>query len=299
MIIDKPGKVTDRIIFLGRNESNVYLLKGDREYVIIGGGMVHIVPDIIEQLKKYNIKEEKIKRIIILHAHFDHCGIVSFFKKRWPWVIITASARAKELLSFPNIVESYEFMNKIVLEKYGCQEQAKELGFEFTGIDVEEVIKGGDTLSCDDLSMEVIDTPGHSSCSISVYLSRERAMFASDAGGVAFGDQIFTAANSNFDKYQDSLERLAKYDIDIYLAEHYGVKTGEQARHYIQKAITAAKETRNVLEESLLRTKDIKKSVEEVTDDFMKKAPENFMPRDVIAIVSEQMLKYLSKQIKL
>ncbi len=297
MLIDKPGKVTDRIIFLGRNESSVYLLKGDGEYAIIGGGMVHIVPGIIEQLKEYNIEEEKIKRIIILHAHFDHCGIVSFFKKRWPWATTTASARAKELLSFPNIIESIEFMNQVILEKYGYQEQAKELGLEFTGIDVEEAVKGGDILSCGDLSMEIIDTPGHSSCSIAAYIHLEKALFASDAGGIPFGDQVFTAANSNFDKYQDSLEKMAKYDTEIYLAEHYGAKTGEHGRHYLQKAITAAKETRELLEESLLRTKDVKKSAEEVTDKFMERAPENFLPRDVIAIVSEQMLKYLSKKL--
>ncbi|MCP4110470.1 MAG: MBL fold metallo-hydrolase [Desulfobacteraceae bacterium] len=299
MLIDKPGKVTDRIIFLGRNESSVYLLKGEGEYALIGGGMVHIVPDIMEQLKEYNIEEEKIKRIIILHAHFDHCAIVPFFKKRWPWATITASSRAKELLSFPKVIESIEFMNQVILEKYGYQEKAKELGLEFTGTDVEEEVKGGDILSCGDLSIEIIDTPGHSSCSIAAYVSQEKALFASDAGGIPFGDQVFTAANSNFDKYQDSLEKMAKYDTEIYLAEHYGAKTGEHGCHYLQKSITAAKETRELLEESLLRTKDVKKSAQEVTDKFMERAPENFLPRDIIAIVSEQMLKYLSKKLEI
>lgn len=297
MLIDQPGEITDRIIFLGRNESNVYLLKGDGEYAIIGGGMIHIIPDVIRQLKEYNIDEKKINRIIILHAHFDHCGIVPFFKKRWPWVTITGSARAKELLSSPHIIESYQFMNNVLIEKYGYQQQAEELGLEFTGIAVEEVIKGGDIVSCGDLSLEIIDTPGHSSCSISAYMPIEQAMFASDAGGVSCGERIFTAANSNFDKYQESLEKLGAYDINMYFAEHYGVKTGEHAKTFISKSMAAAEETRAVMEESLLRTKDIKKSAEELTDKFMANAPEDFMPRDIIAIVSEQMLKYLSKKI--
>lgn len=297
MLIDQPGEITDRIIFLGRNESNVYLLKGDGEYAIIGGGLIHIIPDVIRQLKEYNIDEKKINRIIILHAHFDHCGIVPFFKKRWPWVTITGSARAKELLSSPHIIESYQFMNNVLIEKYGYQQQAEELGLEFTGIAVEEVIKGGDIVSCGDLSLEIIDTPGHSSCSISAYMPIEQAMFASDAGGVSCGERIFTAANSNFDKYQESLEKLGAYDINMYFAEHYGVKTGEHAKTFISKSMAAAEETRAVMEESLLRTKDIKKSAEELTDKFMANAPEDFMPRDIIAIVSEQMLKYLSKKI--
>lgn len=48
MIKNKPGFVTDRIIQLGTDESNVYLLKGRDEYALIGGGMAHIVPAVIE-----------------------------------------------------------------------------------------------------------------------------------------------------------------------------------------------------------------------------------------------------------
>ena len=188
-------------------------------------------------------------------------------------------------------------MNQVLIEQYGYQEKAKELGVEFSGIDVEEVVKGGNILSCGDLSLEVIDTPGHSSCSLSVYLASEKALFASDAGGVSYGDQIFTAANSNFDNYQHSLELLSGYDIDIYLPEHYGVKTGERARQYINKSIAAAKETRAMLEASLRRTKDVDKSAEEATDVFMKNAPEGFLPREIIALVSRQMVKYLQKTI--
>ena len=95
MIIDRPGWVTERILLLGRRESCVYVLKGNDEFVLLGGGMIHIVPDLLNQLNEFGIGEDKIKRIIILHSHFDHCGIVSFFKKRWPWATVTASERAK------------------------------------------------------------------------------------------------------------------------------------------------------------------------------------------------------------
>ena len=93
MIIDKPGKVTDRIFLLGRKESCVYILKGKEEYALLGGGTAYIVPEVVEQLKEFAIAEHKIKRIVILHSHFDHCGIVPFFKKRWPWAKVTASSR--------------------------------------------------------------------------------------------------------------------------------------------------------------------------------------------------------------
>ena len=296
MIIAKPGKVTDRILLLGIKESSVYILKGKNNYAFLGGGMVHIVPEIIKQLKKFKIEEIKIQQIIILHSHFDHCGVVPFFKRRWPWAKITASQRAKELLAAPNVIETIEFMNQTLLKEKGREDQAKDLGLEFAGINVEEVVKDNDIISCGDLTIEIIEVPGHSSCSIAAYVPEEKAMFASDAGGIPFGDQIFTCANSNFDKYQESLIKMDGYKINVYLAEHYGARTGKDANSFLKKSMDFAKEARAILEASYARTKDVKKSTEEITGMLMENTPDDFLHRDIIALVTGQMLKYISRQ---
>jgi glyoxylase-like metal-dependent hydrolase (beta-lactamase superfamily II) len=296
MIITKCGKVTDRILLLGRDESSVYILKGKDEYALVGGGMVHIVPDMLEQLKLYEIEEEKISRIFILHAHFDHCGIVPFFKKRWPRAIVTASAKAKELLSAPKVIEGIEAMNRALLDKHGCRKKAETLGLSFSGIDVEEVVKDGDVLSLGDLGLEVLEVPGHSSCSVAIWVPQEKAMFASDAGGIPCGDEIFTAANSNFDQYQESLNKMAAYNIEVHLAEHYGARIGEEGRNFLKKSIADAQKTRKIFEETIQRNKDLKKSADELTDRIMEKTPAEFLSRDVLSIVVGQMVKYLNKQ---
>lgn len=296
MIITKSGKVTDRILLLGVKESSVYILKGRDEYAFLGGGMVHMVPEIMEQLKDFKIEEEKIKRIIILHSHFDHCGIVPFLKKRWPWAKITASKRAKELLAASNVIEMIKFLNQALLKEAGREAQAKDLGLEFSGINVEEIVKDGDIISCGDLAIKILEVPGHSSCSIAAYVPEEKAMFGSDAGGIPFEDQIFTCANSNFDKYQESLKKMADYEINVYLAEHYGARTGKDASNFLKRSMDDAKEARAILEASYSRTKDVKKSTEEITDMLMQNAPEDFLHRDIITLVTGQMLKYISRQ---
>lgn len=293
MIIDQPGKVTDRILLLGRKESCVYLLDGKTEYALIGGGTAHIVPDLIEQLKYFKIEDKKIKRILILHSHFDHCGIVPFLKNRWPWVKITASFRAKELLSDPKVVKSIALLNRMALSMHGLDKTQWEAELGFTGIDVEETVTGKDMISCGDLFLKVLDVPGHSSCSIAVYVEHQKAMFASDAGGVPIGDRIFTSANSNFDMYQASLKKMAGYQIDVFLAEHYGARTGEDAHGYLKRAMAAALKTRNMMEASYARTGNINESVKEITDRFMEIVPDNFMPEEIISMVAGQMLRYL------
>ncbi len=295
MMIDTPGKITDRILLLGRRESCVYLVDGNGEYTLMGGGMVHIVPEVLAQLNRFDISEEKIRRILILHAHFDHCGIVSYFKRRLPWLEVVASARAKALLSTPKVIDAIERLNRMLLIRYGRLKEAEELDLSFSGIAVDTVVGNGDTLSCGDLSMEIIDVPGHSSCSIAVYLRGEKALFGSDAGGIPFGDRVFTAANSNFDQYMTSLEKMLTYDVEVYLAEHYGAATGKDARRFLERSMASALETRKIVESVYAETGDIPESTEAATDRLMAHAPDDFLPREVISLVVGQMVNYVAK----
>ena len=296
MRIDQPGWVTDRILLLGRKESCVYLLKGNDEYVLLGGGMVHIVPDLLNQMNEFGISEDKIKKIFILHSHFDHCGIVPFFKKRWPWATVTASEKAKSLLSAPKIIESIAYLNNKLIGKYGRGKEAEELGLTFEGIAVEETANEGDVIACGDRSINILEVPGHSTCSIAAYVPEEKALFASDAGGIPKGDKIFTAANSNFDLYQQNLQRMAELEIEVYFAEHQGAMTGKDAREYLSKSMVSAAETRQLIENSYKNTRDEKKSTEEMTDLLLKKYSVDFIPRDIFKIVVGQMVHYIAKQ---
>ena len=294
MRIREPGWITDRILLLGREESNVYLLKGE-EHTIVGGGMISIVPDILEQLSTFGIEESRITRLLILHTHFDHCGIVPFFARRWPQLRVVASARGKELLSSPKVVESISFLSQSLISERSMEAKAKELNLTFDGAGVHETVKGGDVVNWGGIELEIVDAPGHSSDSIGAYMPSDKALFASDAGGIPFGDNVFAAGNSNFTKYQETLERFNAYDVDIHLAEHYGAFTGEDAKGFMPKSIQSAKETREMLEASYRRTMDVEESTKELTDLFMEKAPDYFLPKEVMAMVIGQMIRHIAK----
>ena len=291
----EPGNVTKRILLLGKRESCLYLVDGDRESVVIGGGMAYIAPDLIEQLRTFSVDEKKVKQVVILHSHFDHCGLVPFMKKRWPWVMVSASRRAKELLSDSRVSESIGSMNHLALVKAGVEKAADEMGFGFTGVEVEEVLGEGDRVQCGDLNIEVIEVPGHSSCSIALYLREEKALFASDAAGVRYGDYYMAAGNSNFDFFQQSLEKMSRLEVEVLLGEHFGAFDGKEGRGYLQKAMEEARKTRRLIEESYRRTGDVDRSTEEVTRTFLSGAPRDFLPPEVLRLVAGQMVRYIAK----
>jgi 2-aminobenzoylacetyl-CoA thioesterase len=291
----EPGKITERITLLGRRESCLYLVDGGGESAVLGGGMAYIAPDVFEQLKAFSVDEGKIKRVIILHSHFDHCGLVPFMKKRWPWVAVAASPRAGELLSDPRVSENIAALNRMAIKRAGLEEKAGEMGFEFTAVEVEETLREGDRVSCGDVTLEVLEVPGHSSCSIALYMHEEKALFASDAAGVRYRDYYMAAGNSNFDLFQRSLGKMSRLDVQVLLGEHFGALDGEDGKGYLKKAIGEARETRKLLEESLRRTGDLEKSAEEMTRVFLAGAPEGFLSPEVLKLVAGQMVKYIAK----
>jgi glyoxylase-like metal-dependent hydrolase (beta-lactamase superfamily II) len=301
MNVTEPGWVTERVALLGRLESCVQLVDGGGELAILGGAMAYVAPDVLAQIERLGIDEQKIARIVILHAHFDHCGMVPILKRRWPWATVTASARAKELLANPRIVQSIAVMNRAAAERFDRVAAVEELGGDFaaTTVEVEEVVSEGATLRCDEVSIQVLEVPGHSTCSIAAYLPRERALFASDAVGIGYGGYFLSAGNSNFDLYQASLERMAALDVELLAKEHYGVHTGEDARRYLAGSIEDARRTRALLEAAVARAGgDAARATAEVVEALASGAPEEFLPRDVVAMVVGQMVRYVARAAK-
>ena len=297
-MIVEPGKVTDRITLLGAPESCVYHVDGGTEAVLIGGSMAYLAPRILPQIEAFSIDERKIRKLIILHTHFDHCGLVPYLKRQWPWMKIAASAQGKSCLSDPGLTQYVASLNHAMIARDGLEKEAAQLGFEFTGVQVEEVLKEGDRLTCGDVSIEILEVPGHSSCSIAAYVPEEKALFPSDSLGVHYPGLIFAAGNSIFDLFELNVRRLASLDVEVVLLEHYGAALGGESRGLLPNSVKAVEEARAAILETYRRTRDVKKTAHEVTRSILDRTPDDFLIEEVLFVVMERMVKFLVKTLK-
>lgn len=294
-MIVEPGKVTERITMLGALESCFYHLDGGREAMLIGGGMAYLAPRILPQIEAFAIDTKKITTLIILHTHFDHCGLVPYLKKLWPWIKVTASRQGKSCLSDPKLTQHIAGLNQAMIATEGLEREAAQLGFAFTNIEVEETVKEGDRLSCGDLSVHILEVPGHSSCSIAAYVPEEKALFASDSLGVHYPQLIFAAGNSDFDLYEKNLRRLAGLDVAALLLEHFGAALGAEARSLLPKSVRAAADAREEIERTFRRTGDVADTAREITRSILDRTPGNFLVEEVLFGVMERMVKFIVK----
>ncbi|MBW1979350.1 MAG: MBL fold metallo-hydrolase [Deltaproteobacteria bacterium] len=294
MKIRKPGKVRDGLWYLGRKESCIYLLQGQGESMVISGGMSYICPAVVEQLREFGIDMGTIKKFLILHSHFDHVGVVPFFKRRLPEMKIYASKRAWEILSMPKAIATINEFSRKVAERMGMADVYSKYDLDWrddiSGIAVSE----GDKIDLGGLEVRVAETSGHSSCSISAYVPQMKALFPSDAMGIPFKHTIVTSGNSNFTKFQHNLEKLKGFEVEYLCLDHYGCVTGDEAGKFMAQCIQAAKAHRKKMEKVYSRTKDIGKAAKEMTETFFSENPDYFLSPEIFEGVYRQMVRHIA-----
>jgi glyoxylase-like metal-dependent hydrolase (beta-lactamase superfamily II) len=298
MRIQKPGKVHERIWFLGREESGVYFLEGNDGSMMVSGGMSYIVSDILQQLKEFNIDENRIKKLLILHSHFDHVGIIPFFKRRHPEMEVYASERAWEILQMDKAVLTINEFSRNVAKRMKKEEVYSTYDLEWRNDVYGKTIREGDRMDLGDLEVLIQEIPGHSSCCISAYLPKLKALFPTDGGGIPFNQTIVTSGNSNYTKYQQSLERLKNLKVDYYCADHYGYVIGEEARTFISKSIEMAKKNRDQMEEVYRSTRDIDSAAQKLNASFYEENPSYFLSPEIFLDVYRQMVRHIATVIE-
>jgi glyoxylase-like metal-dependent hydrolase (beta-lactamase superfamily II) len=294
MRIRKPGKVRERLWFLGREESGVYLLEGNDGFMIISGGMSYIVPDLLQQFREFGIDEEKITKLLILHAHFDHVGIVPFFKRRHPKMEIYASRRGWEILQMEKAINTINEFSRTITKRMGEEEVYPTYDLDWRDDVTGKAVCEGDRIDLGGLEVSILEIPGHSSCCIAAYVPEFKALFPTDGGGIPFDETIVASGNSNYTKYQESLERLKGLEVEYYCADHYGYVTGEEARKFISKSIEMARQQRARIEEIYRSTKDIDLAAKKLISFFYNANSDYFLSPEISLEVYRQMVWHIA-----
>ena len=295
MRIRKAGKVAENLWYLGRKESGVYILEGRDGSVMLNGGIAFILPDVLEQMKSFGIDPGKIKKIVILHSHFDHVGIVPYFKRTWPGIEVCASRRAWDILKMPKAIETANTFSRIVARQMGALEALEGFDVDWRDDVSGTALSEGDRIDLGTATLTILETPGHSSCSIAAYEPEMKVLFSSDAVGIPYENTAFPSGNSDYTQYQKSLERLKGLPVQYLCADHYGFVTGKEAETFVEATIEEARKMRTEMESLFRDKKDVDASAKAMTDRFYEINPNYFISSDIMEGVFRQMVKHLAK----
>lgn len=294
----RAGKVCDGLWYLGREESGVYFLQGRDGAVLINGGLAHILPDVLDQMKSFGLDPGALTKILILHSHFDHVGVIPWFKRTWPSIDVCASGAAWNILAMPKAIHIANTFSLMAAKMAKAEEGLGGYDHPWRDDVRGTEVKQGDRIDLGGVALEIHETPGHTSCSITAHEPDRKALFASDAVGIPYRDVVFPSANTNIDQYLESLEKLLPLPVAIVGADHYGYVTGEEAGSFVARSIEEARKLKAEMQ-GIYREcgGDIDAAAKAMNGLFFQRCPDYFIAPEILEGVFKQMMKYIAKTI--
>jgi len=244
MNIAQPGPLSDQLLFLGDEKVCMYLLMGER-FLILGGGMSYVVPTVEAQMDRFGVDRDRIMGMVMLHSHFDHCGAAPYFQQAYPhWEIMGSKGTAK-VFGMEKAAKNIARLDKATRERYGVDERFQDILLDFHAPNLTRALKEGDRIDLGGgLEVTILETPGHSKCSITAYAPGLNLLFPSDAAPLpVMKDGGFVVmANDNLPIYLQSLERMAALSADGVCYEHRGAILGPGAKTALDESLRLTKE---------------------------------------------------------
>jgi glyoxylase-like metal-dependent hydrolase (beta-lactamase superfamily II) len=200
---------------------NVLLIGGEGEFVLVDGGTLSGVDDVLDNCAQAGAEPDMIKRIIITHSHMDHIeGIPGLAEKTGAYV-------AASPMAAKGISGDEETMEKLFLAR--CK--------DFSPFEVKEILNEGDEVNIGPFVFSIMLIPGHmpdSLCLVSNIEGKKVLL----SGDTVIGDQgefkgvvgyLDGHWGSNPKHMLKSIARLEDLNADIMMGGHGNPVKGKEA----------------------------------------------------------------------
>ena len=204
-----PVRIVGPIYFVGTKGLGVFLFTTSEGYILMNTGMPSSGPMIVDSIRKLGFKPEDIKVMINGHAHIDHAGAFAFMKK------LTGA----QLAVMKDDVAAMESGDRDDF-KYGND-------FSYEGVNVDRVLRDGDTVKLGDVLLTAYHTPGHTRGAttwIANLVVDGKAYVVAFPDGAGFNPGYRVAKDPSYpgitDDYRNTHHALEMIKPDIWLAQH-------------------------------------------------------------------------------
>jgi glyoxylase-like metal-dependent hydrolase (beta-lactamase superfamily II) len=255
-----------------------------------------VFPTVMAQLEDLKVDLERIRYLIILHTHFDHLGMAPYIVRQYPWVKVVMSRVGVLVLTNQGALKAIQEHNNLFLDREGALEQLGPLDLLGKGFPVHMTVDGGRELTLGDgVELPVVDAPGNSVCSIALFFPGEHALFPSDGIGALTEERILPMGSSNYDAFQQSIEKLGKLGAEITYFEHYGALTSPEGKGFAEREKREARAFRSKIEDLYRIHGNVERVVAELSEECESGLSKiGLLPDDLLKDILRRMVKFVN-----
>jgi len=250
MVVDQIGELANGVHMLGHRAVPVYLVDGDRP-ALFDAGLSFLGPVYARQIRRV-LGDRQPAWCFLTHSHFDHCGAAAYLKAQFPKMQMVCSQKAARIFDRPNAMSLIFNLNQFAAG------MAVEFGVDpgdttFESFSVDATAKEGDCFEISpDLTVQVMETPGHTWDFLSYTIPQLKLLVASEALGTP--DEtgyIVTDCLVDYDVHYQSMQRLSTLDIETLCLGHVYSCTGSDARRHVAESLAQSGRFRDMVERFL------------------------------------------------
>jgi glyoxylase-like metal-dependent hydrolase (beta-lactamase superfamily II) len=192
-----------------------YILQGTKKRVLIDTSGPVEAERFAEKLENLDL----IPGILILtHSHWDHAGGTTIFQKKFPNIQVFAGRSA---------IDSLQNNSKY-------NEDFSEIISDLEPVDNIIPVKEGDTIDIGGMELVILETPGHTDCSISILDQKNKILFIGDALGYLWEHSVILPPimppEFSQDKLLSTFDKVKKIEYSAIGCAHYGLLTEDSAK---------------------------------------------------------------------
>ncbi len=280
-----------QVILLHDTLFPLYIIKGEKNFLIDSGPAVYgdiFHERITNALKTFGTStNERIDTLLLTHSHWDHTGAAYYLQQKYGFDIL-ASRQAVKLLEKSKVTGFIDRLNEGYREMMNINSDIR-----FGQLEKMAEVSDGDTIRVDSEScLEVIETPGHTKCSLAYLLHPDRILFHGDTAGLREKDNstkpLFL---SNYNEYEESLKRLMDIEAEVLAFPHNRfIKGKERVKTFLTDSLERTRYVRAEIVKILKEEADTKKVAEIL---YEQEFPEQSLlgPKESFILSLEAMVK--------
>ncbi|MFX0048974.1 MAG: MBL fold metallo-hydrolase [Candidatus Hermodarchaeota archaeon] len=223
--IIKEGKFNENITLIDTNmlgmpnDTGIYLIEGTERTALIDSACPQEAENCTKKLAKMGITPDIL---ILTHSHWDHAAGTPVFQEKFPNIDVMVGKSGIEALKNP--AKFNDSFNEFPF--------LPDLG------KIEGLIPlvQGEILDLGGLKLEVLETPGHTNCCISIFEPKHKVLFIGDSLGNIWTLNLIMPLimppEFSEEKYLRTIDKVKNQDYNSLALAHYGILTSSIAKRF-------------------------------------------------------------------